>query len=55
MRPLSNKIRKSKQKQLHVEEIQTKSGSKDTPISEHSRLTTDEMENESTGSLSSIF
>ena len=42
-------------KKIPVEGIQTESGSQDTPTSEHSGLTTDEMENESTGSLSSIF
>ena len=42
-------------KKLPVEGIQTESGSQDTPTSEQSGLTIDEMENESTGSLSSIF
>ena len=55
MRPLSNKIEKRKQKKLPVEEIQTESGSQDTPTSEHSGWMTDEIENESTGSPSSIF
>ena len=40
---------------MPVEGIQTESGSQDTPTSEHSGLTIDEMENESAGSLSSIF
>ena len=55
MRPLSNKIGKKKQKKLPVEGIQAQSGSQDIPISEQSGLTIDEMENESTGSPSSIF
>ena len=42
-------------KKLPVEGIQTESGSQDTPTSEQSRLTIDEMEIESTGPLSSIF
>ena len=42
-------------KKLPVEGIQTESGSQDKPISEQSGLTIDEMENESAGSLSSIF
>ena len=49
------KLEKKNAKKLPVEGIQTESGSQDTPLSEHSGLTTDEMENESTGSLSSIF
>ena len=44
-----------KQKKTPVEGIQTESGSQDTPISEQSGLTIDEIENESAGSLSSIF
>ena len=55
MRPLPNKIRKKSKKKLPIEGIQTESGSQDTPTSEQSGLTIDEMENESTGSLSSIF
>ena len=42
-------------KKLPVEGIQTESASQDKPIPEQSRLTIDEMENESTGPLSSIF
>ena len=49
------KIGKRNKKKLHVEGIQIESGSQYTPTSEHSGLTIDEMENESTGSLSSIF
>ena len=44
-----------KEKKLPVEGIQTVSRSHDTPTSEKSRLTIDEMEIESTGPLSSIF
>ena len=54
MRPLSNKIEKRKKKQLPGEGIQIESGSQDTPTTEHFGWTTDEMENESTGSLSKI-
>ena len=55
MRPLSNKIEKSKQKKLPVQGIQTESGLQDTPTTEHSGWTKDEMENESMGSLMSIL
>ena len=46
---------KRKEKKLPVEGIRTESGSQDTPTTEHPGWTTDEMENESTGSFSSIF
>ena len=48
-------LKKGKKKKLHVEGIRTESGSQDTPTTEHPGWTIDEMENESTGSLSSIF
>ena len=44
MRSLSNNIEKRKQKQLHVEGIQTESGTQDTPTSGHSGRTTYEIE-----------
>ena len=44
-----------KAKKLPVEGIQTESGSHDTPTSEQSGLTIDQRENESTGSIGSIF
>ena len=55
MRLLPIKIGKKRKNKLPVEGIQTESGSQDTPTSEQSRLTIDEMEIESTGPLSSIF
>ena len=55
MRPLPIKIGKKTQKKLPVDGIQTESESHDTPTSDKSGLTIEERENESTGTLSSIF